>query len=41
MSEGWDFITGAEDLNRVNLADGRRRRGEANKIIYNLIGDDR
>ena len=41
MSEGWDFITGAEDPNRVNSADGRRRRGEANKIIYNLIGDDR
>jgi len=41
MSEGWDFVTGAEDPNQVNLADGRRRRGEANKIIYNLIGDDR
>ncbi|OCK93731.1 uncharacterized protein K441DRAFT_661088, partial [Cenococcum geophilum 1.58] len=41
MSEGWDFVTGAEDLNRVNLTDGRRRQGEANKIIYNLIGDDR
>ena len=41
MSEGWDFVTGAEDPNRVNSADGRRRRGEANKIIYNSIGDDR
>ena len=41
MSEGWDFITGVEDLNRANLTNGRRRRGEANKIIYNLIGDDR
>ena len=41
MSEGWDFITGAEDPNRVNSTDGRRRRGEANKIIYNSIGDDR
>src|ERR1700722_8440421 len=41
MSEGWDFVTGAEDLNRVNSTDGRRRRGEANKIIYNSIGDDR
>ena len=40
MSEGWDFVTSIEDLNRVNLADGRRRQGEANKIIYNLIGDD-
>ena len=39
--EGWDFITSAEDPNRVNLTNGRRRRGEANKIIYNLIGDDR
>ncbi|OCK98497.1 uncharacterized protein K441DRAFT_653690 [Cenococcum geophilum 1.58] len=36
-----DFVTGAEDLNRVNLTDGRRRQGEANKIIYNSIGDDR
>ena len=41
MSEGWDFVTSAEDPNRVNLANGRRRRGEVNKIIYNLIGDDR
>jgi len=41
ISEGWDFITSVEDLNWVNLADGRRRRGEVNKIIYNLIGDDR
>ena len=41
MSEGQDFITSAEDPNRVNLANGRRRQGEANKIIYNSIGDDR
>jgi len=41
MLEGWDFVTSAEDLNQVNLANGRRRRGEANKIIYNLIGDNR
>ena len=41
MLEGWDFITSAEDLNRVNLANRRRRQGEVNKIIYNLIGDDR
>jgi len=41
MLEGWDFVTSVEDLNRVNLANGRRRRGEANKIIYNLIRDDR
>jgi len=40
MLEGWDFVTGIEDLNWVNLANGRRRWGEANKIIYNLIGDD-
>jgi len=41
MLEGWDFITSTKDLNQVNSANGRRRRGEANKIIYNLIGDDR
>jgi hypothetical protein len=41
MAEGWDFVTGTEDPNRVNSTDGRRRRGEANKIIYNSIGDDR
>ena len=41
MLEGQDFVTSTEDLNRVNLADRRRRRGEANKIIYNLIGDNR
>jgi len=41
MLEGWDFVTSAKDLNQVNLANGRRRQGEANKIIYNLIGDDR
>jgi len=23
--EGWDFVTSTEDLNRVNLANGRRR----------------
>ncbi len=40
MAEGWDFVTGAEDSAWVSSADGRRRRGEANKIIYNLIGDD-
>jgi len=40
MSEGWDFVTGTEDLNQVNSAN-RRRRGKANKIIYNSIGDDR
>jgi len=39
--KGWDFVTGAEDPNRVNSANGRRRQGEVNKIIYNLIGDDR
>jgi hypothetical protein len=41
MAEGWDFVTGTEDPARVNSVDGRRRRGEANKIIYNSIGDDR
>jgi len=41
MLEGWDFVTSTEDPNQVNSADGRRRRGEANKIIYNSIGDDR
>ena len=41
MSEGQDFVTGAEDPNQVNLANGRRRRGEVNKIIYNSIGDNR
>ena len=41
MLEGQDFVTSAEDPNQVNLADGRRRRGEVNKIIYNSIGDDR
>jgi len=25
MLEGWDFITGVKDPNRVNLANGRRR----------------
>ena len=40
MAEGWDFITGVEDLARVNIANRRRRRGEANKIIFNSIGDD-
>ena len=40
MAEGQDFITSVEDLNRVNLTNGRRRRGEVNKIIYNSIGDD-
>ena len=38
--KGWDFITNIEDPAQVNLANGRRRRGEANKIIYNLIGYD-
>ena len=38
MVEGWDFITGVEDPAQVNLANGRRRKGEVNKIIYNLIG---
>ena len=41
MAEGWDFVTGAEDPARANTVDGRRRRGEANKIIFNSIGDDR
>ena len=41
IAEGWDFVTGIEDLAWVNLANRRRRRGEVNKIIYNLIGDDR
>jgi len=41
MLEGWDFVTSVEDPNWVNSANRRRRRGEANKIIYNLIGDDR
>jgi len=41
MAEGWDFITGTEDPARVNTVDGRKRRGEANKIIFNSIGDDR
>ena len=36
--KGWDFITGIKDPAQVNSADGRRRRGEVNKIIYNLIG---
>ena len=39
--EGWDFVTSDEDPTRVNTTDGRRRRGEANKIIFNLIRDDR
>ena len=39
--EGQDFVTSIEDPNRVNLTNGRRRRGEVNKIIYNLIGDNR
>jgi hypothetical protein len=38
MAEGWDFVTGDEDLTRVNTADGRKRRGEALKIIFNLVG---
>jgi len=41
MLEGWDFITGAKNPNRVNLANGRRRQGEVNKIIYNSIEDNR
>jgi hypothetical protein len=41
MVEGWDFVTGTEDPARVNLVNRRRRRGEANKIIFNSIGDDR
>jgi len=41
MAEGWDFVTGIEDPAQVNSANGRRRRGEANKIIYNSIGDNR
>ena len=41
MAEEQNFITSIEDLNRVNLTNGRRRRGEVNKIIYNLIGDNR
>ena len=39
--EGQDFVTSIEDLNRVNLTNRRRRRGEVNKIIYNSIGDNR
>ena len=40
MAKGWDFVTGVEDLAQVSLADGRRKRGEVNKIIFNSIGDD-
>jgi hypothetical protein len=41
MAEGWDFVTGDEDLTRVNTADGRKRRGEALKIIFNSVGSTR
>ena len=41
MVEGWDFVTSTEDLARINSANRRRRRGEANKIIFNSIGDNR
>ena len=41
IAEGQDFVTSTEDPARVNSANRRRRRGEANKIIYNSIGDDR
>ena len=41
MAEGWDFVTGVEDPAQVSSANGRKKRGEANKIIYNSIGDDR
>jgi hypothetical protein len=41
MAEGWDFVTGDEDLTRVNTADGRKRRGEALKIIFNSVGNTR
>jgi hypothetical protein len=34
MAEGWDFVTGDEDLTRVNTADRRKQRGEALKIIF-------
>jgi hypothetical protein len=39
--EGWDFITSVKDLVQVNLANRRRKRGEVNKIIYNLIRHNR
>jgi hypothetical protein len=41
MAEGWDFVTGDEDLIRVNTADERKRRGEALKIIFNSVGSTR
>jgi hypothetical protein len=41
MAEGWDFVTGDEDPTRVNTADGRKRRGEALKIIFNSVGSTR
>jgi hypothetical protein len=37
MAEGWDFVTGDEDLTHVNTADRRKRRGEALKIIFNSV----
>jgi hypothetical protein len=41
MAEGWDFVTGDEDPTRVNTADGRKRRGEALKFIFNSVGSTR
>jgi hypothetical protein len=38
MTESWDFVTGDEDLTRVNIADERKRREEALKIIFNSVG---
>jgi hypothetical protein len=36
-AEGWDFVMGDKDPTRVNTADGRKRRGEALKIIFNSL----
>jgi hypothetical protein len=41
MAKGWDFVTGDEDPTRVNTANGRKRRGEALKIIFNSAGSTR
>jgi hypothetical protein len=41
VAEGWDFVTGDEDPTRVNTADGRKRRGEALKIIFNSVRSTR
>jgi ABC-type uncharacterized transport system ATPase subunit len=41
MAKGWDFVTGDKDLIRVNIADKRKRRGEALKIIFNSVRSTR